>query len=430
MAGAVDVAVRPGGRIGRMRPALLVWALGLTQIIGYGTLYYSFSILAPAMARDFGWSVAWVFGAFSAALLVGGFAAPWAGRLIDRRGAGTVMAWGSGAAALALAGTALAPERTSFVLGLVAIEVASTLVLYDAAFAALVQGTAADAKRNITRLTLIAGFASTLFWPATSTLHEHLGWREVYLVFAALNLVLCLPAHLWIARTLGRTQAGQPAERPTDPRAPDTGALQGRARRTGFALVALGFSLGGFVLSALLVHMLPVLSALGLAGSAALIGMVFGPAQVLGRIANMTFGGSLPPVGLAILSAALLPAAVAILLMSGPSSAAAILFALMFGLGSGLVSIVRGTVPLALFGREGYGERLGQITAVRLVVTSLAPFAFAVAVERFGIHAALAAVAGLGTLGALAFAWTARLPLSSQARACPVASGEQAGRRP
>ncbi len=179
--------------------ARLVWALGLTQIVGYGTLYYSFSVLAADMARDLIWSVEWVYGAFSVALLLGGMAAPWAGRLVDGRGAGGVMAWGSAAVALALAATAFAPERLTFVLGLVAVEAISTLVLYDAAFAAVVQVTPATAKRTITHLTLIGGFASTVFWPATSALHAHLDWREVYLVFAALNLGLCAPIHLWVA---------------------------------------------------------------------------------------------------------------------------------------------------------------------------------------------------------------------------------------
>jgi hypothetical protein len=404
----------PIALIGRLTPLRLVWALGLTQIIGYGTLYYAFSILAPAMALDLAWSVEWVYGAFSAALLVGGLAAPWAGRLIDRRGAGTALVWGSGAVAVALTFTALAPGRITFVAGLIAIEAFSTLVLYDAAFAALVQASPATARRDIARLTLIAGFASTLFWPATSVLHGYLGWREVYLVFALLNLGLCLPLHLWIAKGSPRLSDDREKAKNGTARATEAARpLDDGWRRTAFLLVVSGFSLSGFVLSALLVHMMPVLTALGFGASAALIGMVFGPAQVLGRVGNIVFGRDIPPIALAVISSALLPAALLVLLVGESALVNGVLFAVLFGLGSGLVSIVRGTVPLALFGPEGYGERLGQITAVRLVLTSVAPFAFALGLERIGVHAALVVAAGLGTLGALAFVWIACLPRSA-----------------
>ena len=117
-----------------MKAAPGVWgdilALGVSQIVGYGTLYYSFGILAPAMARDIEWPVEWVFGALSAALLAGGLIAPWTGRWLDRFGARRVMAAGSGAAATALVAAAFAPAAAPFVIALVAIEVASTFVQY------------------------------------------------------------------------------------------------------------------------------------------------------------------------------------------------------------------------------------------------------------------------------------------------------------
>src|SRR5688572_3827666 len=186
-------------------PPLAIWALGLTQIVGYGTLFYSFSVLAPAMALELALPQQWVFGALSAALFLGSLFAPIAGRWADRFGAGRVMTIGSLAASAALAACALSPGRASFVAALVAMELASCFVLYATAFAAIVQIGPVGAQRSITHLTLIAGFASTLFWPLTSLLHEHLTWREVYLIFAALNLLLCLPIHAWLMR-LSRQQ--------------------------------------------------------------------------------------------------------------------------------------------------------------------------------------------------------------------------------
>ena len=184
------------------RLGAVIWGLGLTQIIGYGTLYYSFSMLAPDMAKDFDWPQEWVFGVFSAALLVGGVAAPSIGRRIDQHGAGRMMALGSVVAACSLVLCALAPGRIPFIAGMVVMEIASAFVLYNAAFAALVQITPQTGQRSITHLTLIAGFASTLFSPITSELHKHLTWREVYLAFAVLHLIVCLPVHYWIARMM------------------------------------------------------------------------------------------------------------------------------------------------------------------------------------------------------------------------------------
>lgn len=394
--------------------AAAVWGLGASQIIGYGTLYYSFSILAPAMAADLGWSAAWVYGAFSMALLAGGLISPWVGRAVDRVGAGRVMAAGSVAAALSLGACALAPERITFTIALMATELAATCVLYEAAFAVLVQIAGPRARTSITHLTLIAGFASTLFWPATSALHEMLSWRQIYLVFAALHLCVCLPIHLWLAQSA--RSDGQAHQPPAEGEAhiERDGSLPKEARRRAFHLLVLGFALGGFVLSALLVHMVPLLAAVGLGGMSALIGSVFGPAQVLSRVINMSFGLRIQPVTLAILSSALLPVSVVVLMFGAPWLVAALFFALALGLGSGLVSIVRGTVPLALFGPYGYGERLGKITAARLVLSSLAPFVFALVMERFGVAVALALLAALGLAGVLALLEIARIQVRSE----------------
>lgn len=176
-------------------PAGIVAALGLTQIIGYGTLYYSFSILAPAMARDLGLTVEQVFGVFTASLLVGGLSAPLVGGWMDRFGAATIMTFGSAVSALALLLCAWSPSTAVFAIAIVLLEVASSMVQYQAAFAALVEIRPKAASRSITYLTLIGGFASTIFWPIAASLGEFLSWREIYIAYALLNLLVCLPLH-------------------------------------------------------------------------------------------------------------------------------------------------------------------------------------------------------------------------------------------
>ncbi len=387
--------------------ALIVVALGLTQIIGYGTLYYSFSVLAPAMAADFGWPVEWIFGALSVALLVGGLVAPWAGRAIDSHGAGRVMAIGSVMAALALVAAALSPAGLIFAVALIAIEIASTLVQYNAAFALLVQRQPRTAARTITYLTLIAGFASTIFWPVTAALHAHLSWQQVYLVFALLHLALCLPVHAWFASTLRRPNVGTLTDAPV----PVIGSMPAGRRRPAFTLLVAGFALQSFVIAAILIHMLPLMTALGLGAAGVLIGSLFGPAQVLSRFTNMMFGGGLSQVTLAIIAAVLLPLAIVILLASGSALAGALVFAVVLGLGSGLNSIVQGTLPLTLFGSDGYGGLQGRVTAVRLIVTSAAPFVLALLMETMGVGSALMITAILGAAAVLMFlgiAWLGR----------------------
>lgn len=398
--------MKSAGSVERRRAAI-IWGLGATQIVGYGTLYYSFSILAPAMARDFAWSVEWVFGVFSASLLFGGLVAPSVGRWIDRYGAGTIMSAGSIIAALALVLCALAPGRVTFVAGLVAIEMASALVLYNAAFALLVQITPHKAQRSITYLTLIAGFASTIFWPITSWLHQHLTWREVYLAFACVNLLVCLPIHAWLASTTKL----KGAETSNNASAAVMGCIPSQNRPRAFILMATGFALQGFVLSALLIHMVPMLTMVGMGASAVLVGMIFGPAQVLSRLINMLAGKGLSQLLLAVVSAALLVAGLTALLAGAPSLAGGVAFAVLFGLGSGLTSIVQGSLPLYLFGSQGYGALLGRISAARLLASALAPFVFAFLLTQVGTGPALSVTIALGLAAAVAFsaiAWDRR----------------------
>lgn len=378
-------------------PIAAVLILGLTQIIGYGTLYYSFSILAPDMAKDLAWSTEWVFGALSAALLIGGLTAPWLGSLIDRIGAGRVMTIGSAVAALALIACAYAPGKATYVLALIAIETAANLVQYGAAFALLVQLQPAAASRSITYLTLIAGFASTIFWPITTALHAQFSWQTVYLIFAGLNLAICLPLHAWLSFGLAKSRR---AEATTA--APSVvGILRADQRSRGFLLMATAFSLQYLASSAVLVHMVPLLGGLGLGAAAALVGALFGPSQVASRLIKMLFGKNLSALHLALVSAALIPIGTVVLLLTAPSVLGAMVFAVIFGMGNGLLSIVSGTLPLALFGSDGYGRLQGKMMAARLIVSATAPFVLALGMERLGISLSLALTATLGA-GAIA----------------------------
>lgn len=397
-------------------PAGIVSALGLTQIIGYGTLYYSFSILSPAIAKDLDLSLEWVFGVFSLSLFVGGMFAPIIGRHMDKVGAATVMTAGSAIAAATLALCAWSPSVMVFALAIVMLEISSGMVQYQAAFATLVENEPRTASRSITYLTLIGGFASTIFWPISAALTGYFTWREIYLVFAALNLLVCMPLHFWIMR------AGKAASRLDPNRTPNivVGALPPEARRRGMILVSFAFAVLGFTLAAILAHMVPMLGTLGLGTMAVVVGSIFGPAQVASRLINMIFGTTLSPPMLAVISGLLIVIGVIILGLSGNWLPGAVAFAICLGLGSGINSIAQGSLPLYLFGSDGYGAVTGKMAAARLAVGAAAPFAFATAMQNLGIGTSLAINAALGLVGVVTFvvvATSARRPVVSASQA-------------
>jgi MFS family permease len=385
-------------------PPAAVWLLGISQIAGYGTLYYSFSILAADIAAAFDWPTPWVYGSFSLGLVAAGVIAPLIGRRIDRHGAAAVMSLGSVVAAVALAIASLAPTPIVFTTALVLAETASALLLYDAAFAALVQTTGGNARVRINHLTLIAGFASTIFWPLTSYLHTVLDWREVLLAFAVVNLIVCLPIHLLLA-----ANSREPGEADTRIRVPVHAPVPPEIERRMLWLVSAGFALSGLALSAVLAQMVPMLTALGLGSSALFVSTLFGPAQFLVRFANLLIGSRRHPLLATIIATALLVLSLIALLVSAPLVAGAVVFALLYGFGSGLRSIVMGTLPLALFGSGGYGTRLGIIALPRQILAALAPFALAGMIAYTGPRTALAILTAAALLGLACFVEIARV---------------------
>ncbi|AOF93517.1 major Facilitator Superfamily protein (plasmid) [Sinorhizobium sp. RAC02] len=380
---------------------LPLWALiglGASQNIGYGTLYYAFSVLVPDIARDVGKSEQWVFGAFSIALLAGSLAAPFSGSLADRIGAGRLMAIGSVLAAACLLMMSMSPGPLTFAISLALTEVISATVLYATAFTAIVQAGGNRAQTSIVHLTLMAGFASSMFWPLTSWMHGFLSWREVYIVFAVMNLAVCLPVHLALARlttSAVSVSKGNPL--------PDAPARAVSNRNLLFFLMLFGFAIEGYALSAILVHMVPLTQALGMGAAGLVVASLFGPSQVASRLINLVFGGELPQRWLALIATLLIPLGLTILMLTTPSISGAVLFAICFGLGSGLTSIVSGTLPLELFGKAGFGSRMGWVTTAKQMTSAVAPLAMSMSLARTGVVPSIWATALIGGIAAIAF---------------------------
>jgi hypothetical protein len=355
-------------------PWRLVPALGVAQIVSWGSLYYAISVLAAPMGADLALPPASIFGAYSVGLLLSGLIAPAAGRAIDRHGGRIVMSIGSVAAAVALLWLARAASVLEYWLAWCVGGLAMGLTLYDPAFATLSQHFGTSYRRALTALTLFGGFASTVFWPLSQLGVVHLGWRGTLAAFAALQLFVCLPLHWWVIPAwTASAHPASPAERPPSPR---PGAA---STSLPFLAVAGSFALNSFVFSAVSAHLIGMMRGGGIsAGEAVWIAALIGPMQVVGRVMEITAGRNLRAASVGLVALGLLVVAL-LILVAGERivAAAALAFAVFYGLSNGIMTIVRGTAPAEFFGRAGYGSLLGRLAAPSLVARAGAPVALA-----------------------------------------------------
>jgi MFS family permease len=388
---------------------LPVVTLGITQITAWGTTYYALGVLATPIIEDLGWSRSVVFFGFSVALLAMSAASTTIGKLIDGKGARFVMSVGSILSAAGLLALALVQTETAYLLAWGFLGVAMRMNLYDAAFAALVQVIPSRGRRAISYLTLFGGFASSVFWPIGHYLSQGVGWRNTLLIYAALNLLVCLPLHWYGLSRREAATATEAGDSKASPAKPADPPLEGTGRVIGIALFAGIMSINSFVFGALSIHLVPVLEATGLAAAAAVwLASLKGVAQVGGRIVEMTWWRNLHPLSVARIALSLLPLSFVLLMVGGSSFAMALTFTLTMGASQGIVTIVRGAVPLALFGAKGYGAVLGLIATPILLVNALSPPVYALIVDTWGPwvgEAVLLAGAVVGFLGMEATAW-------------------------
>lgn len=396
----------------RVRPAWTEWllspigtavvALGLTQIIAWGTTLYALGVLGGAIAEDTGWSRGLVFAGLTLGLLVSGVVSTRIGHAIDARGGRAVMSAGSVLCAAALSLVALAQHPAVYLAGWAVMGLGMRMSLYDAAFAALVQVAPARGRRAISYLTLFGGFASTVFWPIGHVLTAGIGWRMTLLIYATVNLAVCLPLHWWgLARR--EPARGAALTRPEGTARPDEQPLEGEARTLAMVLFGIASATSAFVFGAMAVHLPAVLEAGGLSAAVAVtLASLKGVAQVGGRIAEILFGRRLHALDLGRISIGLIPAAFLTLLAGGAGFTAALAFILLFGVANGLFTIVRGAVPLALFGAQGYGAVLGLLATPYLLVNALAPAVLAVIVDLWGYTAAETVLLAMGLMSVAA----------------------------
>lgn len=356
---------------------LVVSALGVTQTLAWASSYYLTAVFADPVSASLHLPRTWFFGAVSAALLLSGLLGPAAGRLIDRYGGRDILASSNLVFALGLVLLSAASGPLTMIAAWLALGIGMGFGLYEAAFATVAGIYGRGARNAITGITLFAGFASTVGWPTSAFLIDALGWRGACLLWALLHVLVGFPLNRFVVPKIRSaavaSQPGQPAP--------------GAATWT-MVVLACVFGVTWFVSAALAAHLPRLLQALG-ASPAAAIGAaaLVGPAQVAARLAEFGLLRRAAPMTSARVAVALHPIGAAILGVFG--APVAVVFVLLHGGGNGLLTIARGTLPLALFGAEGYGLRTGLMTAPARILQGGAPILFGLVLDRYGPLAAL-----------------------------------------
>jgi MFS family permease len=368
----------------RPRRVLVVAALGITQILGWGTSFYFPAVFAAPIVADTNWSLGWVVGGVSIGLLVAGVISPRVGRAIERRGGRPVLAFSSILFAAGLAGIGLAPVLPLYLAAWIVVGIAMGTGLYDAAFAALGRLYGREARAPITNLTLIAGFASTVCWPLSAVLVEAIGWRGACLAYAALHLALGLPLQF----VMPRQGMAPPAEPQPQQRGFNPGAASARDGMAVFALLAAVLTLAAGIGSVVVVHPLTLLQARGVEFAVAVtLGTLLGPAQVGARMVERIFGPHYHPIWTMIAACLLMAGGLVLLQVGFPVIAFAIV---IYAAGYGITWVARGTLPLVLYGPERYARVIGRLALPSLIVQALAPSAGALLIEWTSADAAIA----------------------------------------
>jgi predicted MFS family arabinose efflux permease len=371
------------------RRGWIVTSLGIAQTIGWASSYYIPAVLAAPMAASFGLSPVWVFGAFSMAMVVSATIGPWAGARIDRIGGRGVLMLSNLIFAAGLALLAAAPSPVVLFVGWAIIGLGMGMGLYEAAFASLAGIYGKEARGPITGITLIAGFASTVGWPLSGLMLTTWGWREACLGWALIHLFLALPLNALLPNGAQKITAPMPdaAEGPPPP-------------RFALWLLAFVFAATWFNSTAMAAHLPGLLQAAGASTAVAIAaGALIGPAQVAARVLEFGLLRRFHPLASARLAASAHPlAALCLVVFGGP---AAYGFAILHGAGNGILTIAKGTLPLALFGAAGYGARLGWLNAPARLLQAAAPLIFGAALAAWGLQA-IWLTAGVGVLATAA----------------------------
>jgi MFS family permease len=401
-----------GGEAAVKQRLAIVAVLGSTQTLAWASSYYLPAVLAAPMGRDIGLSTPWIYATLSLGLGVSAVLAPALGRRIDEHGGRSVLCGSNVAFAAGLCALALASGPLTLIFAWLVLGVAMAAGLYESAFASLTRLYGYDSRGSITGITLIAGFASTVGWPISAFLEHSIGWRGACLSWAALHILVGLPLNAWALRHGNRDGRHEPTHEPTVAvgRAPSPPAASDHS----MLILAFMFTASGMVSIGMATNLPRLFAAMGAAPAAAIAAAsMLGPAQVAARVLEFSARHRINPLISARVANVLHPLASLAIAVGGTPVIA--VFSILHGAGTGMLTITRGTLPLALYGPAGYGARMGRIAAPARIGQALSPFLAGLAIEKLGVRTLIMS-SSLSLAALIALSWVA-LPASAATKA-------------
>ncbi|MFI7049820.1 MFS transporter [Streptosporangium sandarakinum] len=384
----------------------VVAALAVTQTIGYGVLYYAFSVFLAPMARDLHATNAEIAAALTLSILIAALCAPLVGRLLDTRGGRALMTTGSVLGAAAVLAWSRVESLPQLYAVFALVGVACSMVLYEAAFAVIVSlyaGNERGRANGLLALTIVAGFASSIFLPLTGLLVDRHGWRTALVILALVYGIAAIPLHALVLRRRARTARTQASAAARERAA----IVKAATRARPFWLLVIAFTANGGAVATVAVLLITYLIHLGHPPVlAATLAGLLGVLSVTGRLITTGLQTRLPAALIAAAIFALQGVAVLLLPLIGRGVVGAIGAVLLFGLGFGIASI---TLPHLLVGRYGttaYASLAGRIAIFSVANKALAPLgavALAQAVGYGWVMSAVAAACGVAAFALVAY---------------------------
>jgi len=359
-----------------------VAALSLTQLIGWGATFWLPAVTGPAMAADLGMTLPMVMAGPTVMLVVMAMASLPLGTIFERHGARPVMVLGSPVGAAGLLVMGLADGRVSYALSWIILGLAGACMLTTPAQIAVTEIAGEKARQALGVLILAGGLTSTIVWPMTGLLQAQWGWRTTTLIYAALMLIVCTPLH-WTA--LARRPRGRPGEKSAAKAAAEPAPID----RPRFALLAVSFAANGFFTWGFALTIIVLFEAAGLDHAGALTAAAFiGIAQWAGRMVDFLGGRRCSGFVTGLAASALFPLSFIVLLLTS-SFVGAVLFAMLYGIASGVTAVTRATLPLQIFPDSAYARASAQLAVPLNLSFAAAPPVFAAIMTSAGPHAAL-----------------------------------------
>ncbi len=381
-----------------------IYLLALGETLAWASIYYIFPALLLRWEQELGWSKADLTAAIMLAVLTSALASPLTGRIIDMGRGGLLVAGSALLGGFGLLLLSMVDALWQFYAVWLLIGLAMAGCLYEPCFALVTRARGKDAKPAIILITLVAGLASTISYPAVYGLAEAFGWRGAA-VFGAGVMVFLVAPILWFG-VKGLEAGAAAAARDAPPSEPSRAFL----RRPAFWFLGAGFACVAIMHGAALHHLLPLLDERGMSAEMAVLAASFiGPMQVAGRLVIMSIEDRVSLNHLAFAAFGFMGFAIFLLLISAASPVVLAGFVLFFGSSYGTVSILRPLLAREILGEANYGAKSGALALPYLAGAALAPFLGALIWSWGGYDVMLMVLVGVSALGATLYGLAQRL---------------------